>query len=275
MALPKAGFDWLEVLSIVVSDSRTRLDVVALSCVAPMLLAISSDPSSPLRPKCWRDISRKLVVAFFRKALGFVMSISFARIQGPIFAEALDFSSMLFATICIAMFPRATRGLPTDWTMKLYIAGPDVFRQDAAAWAEATRALCRGFGHQALIPLDGVETTAPGICHANFDLIRSADAVLANLNPFRGCEPDSGTCVEVGFALALNKPVVGYVASGETTVARVAAIAGGSLAKCNGRPVDADGLYVEDFGLPLNLMLAVPARIVVGGLAEALQALSG
>ena len=42
-----------------------------------------------------------------------------------------------------------------------------------------------------------------------------------------------------------------------------------------GRPLDLDGMYVEDFGLPLNLMLAVPLEIVVGGLAEALAALQG
>ncbi|MBI2277865.1 MAG: nucleoside 2-deoxyribosyltransferase [Dechloromonas sp.] len=158
--------------------------------------------------------------------------------------------------------------------MKLYLAGPDVFRPDAPAWAEAARQLCQAAGHTALIPLDGVETTAPGIYQANIDLIRSADAVLANLNPFRGCEPDSGTCVEVGFALALGKPVIGYLASAETTTARVARIMGAALERRNGRPLDRDGLYVEDFGLPLNLMLAVPARIVVGGLGEAVQAAS-
>jgi len=154
--------------------------------------------------------------------------------------------------------------------MKLYLAGPDVFRPDAMAWADAARQLCAQFGHTALIPLDGVETTAPGIYHANIELIRTADAVLANLNPFRGCEPDSGTCVEVGFALALDKPVIGYLAEHENTVERVVRLEGGPLENRAGRPVDRQGLHVEDFGLPLNLMLAVPARIVVGGLAEAL-----
>lgn len=158
--------------------------------------------------------------------------------------------------------------------MKLYLAGPDVFRPDAPAWAEAARQLCAAAGHCALIPLDGVETTASGIYQANIDLIRSADAVLANLNPFRGCEPDSGTCVEVGFALALGKPVIGYLASDETTTARVERVSGSRLEWRDGRPFDQAGLYVEDFGLPLNLMLAVPARIVVGGLDAAVQAIS-
>ena len=155
--------------------------------------------------------------------------------------------------------------------MKLYLAGPDVFRPDADAWADEARRLCSAAGHRALVPLDGVETTAKGIYRANIELIRAADAVLANLNPFRGCEPDSGTCVEVGFALALGKPVIGYVASDESTKARVARISGGPIEIRGGRPVDRDGLYVEDFGLPLNLMLAVPLQIVVGSLQDALR----
>jgi nucleoside 2-deoxyribosyltransferase len=156
--------------------------------------------------------------------------------------------------------------------MKLYIAGPDVFRADSALWADEVRTLYRQAGHEALIPLDGVETTAAGIFSANIAQIRLADAVLANLNPFRGCEPDSGTCVEVGFALALGKPVIGYVDSLESTVERVRSRWGG-VRVIGGRPVDADGLHIEDFGLPLNLMLAIPVRLVAGGLAEALAAL--
>jgi len=158
--------------------------------------------------------------------------------------------------------------------MKIYLAGPDVFRPDALSWAEEARRQCAAAGHLALVPLDGVETTAAGIYHANIELIRAADAVLANLNPFRGCEPDSGTCVEVGFALALGKPVIGYLGDGLTTVERVAALRGPLRSGDNGRPLDRDGLHVEDFGLPLNLMLAVPVNIVAGGLAEALAVLA-
>lgn len=158
--------------------------------------------------------------------------------------------------------------------MKIYLAGPDVFRPDALAWAEEARRRCAAAGHCAQIPLDGVETTAAGIYYANIELIRAADAVLANLNPFRGCEPDSGTCVEVGFALALGKPVIGYVTDQATCVERVARLFGPLHPGAGGRLADRDGMLVEDFALPLNLMLAVPARIVVGGLAEALAALA-
>lgn len=70
--------------------------------------------------------------------------------------------------------------------MQIYLAGPDVFRPDALCWAEEGRRLCAALGYTALIPLDGVETTAVGIYQANIALINSVDAVLANLNPFRG-----------------------------------------------------------------------------------------
>ena len=36
----------------------------------------------------------------------------------------------------------------------LYLAGPDVFRPDAAARGEALKALCREFGFEGLFPLD-------------------------------------------------------------------------------------------------------------------------
>lgn len=152
--------------------------------------------------------------------------------------------------------------------MKLYFAGPDVFRPDAVAWAAQVRELCRAAGHQALIPLDdGVAHTALDIYRSNLQRIAEADAVLANLNPFRGDEPDSGTCVEIGYALALGKPVIGYAADLRPLCERLRA--GGPDA--DGRWRDAAGRYVENFGLPLNLMLAVPVELVAGGLEEALQ----
>ncbi|WP_420886917.1 hypothetical protein [Candidatus Dactylopiibacterium carminicum] len=48
---------------------------------------------------------------------------------------------------------------------------------------------------------------------------------------------------------------------------------GGPLRREGGRLFDCNGEQVEDFGLPVNLMLAVPACIVRGGLAEALTML--
>ena len=154
--------------------------------------------------------------------------------------------------------------------MKLYLAGPDVFRPDAAAWAGRVRELCRAARHEALIPHDDdIPATAAAIYRSNLQRIAAADAVLANLNPFRGAEPDSGTCVEIGYALALGKLVIGYADDLRPLRERLRA----SGPDADGHYRDAAGHFVEDFGLPLNLMLAVPLTLVQGGVAAALQAL--
>lgn len=154
--------------------------------------------------------------------------------------------------------------------MKLYLAGPDVFRPDAKAWADRVRELCRAVGHEALIPLDDdIPATAAAIYRSNLQRIAAADAVLANLNPFRGDEPDSGTCVEIGYALALGKTVIGYADDLRPLRERLRA----SGPDVDGRYRDAAGHAVEDYGLPLNLMLAVPLSLVQGDVATALQAL--
>lgn len=153
--------------------------------------------------------------------------------------------------------------------MKVYIAGPDVFRPDAATWAAEVHAQCRALGLEALVPLDGEASTAAGIYDNNIAMIAAADVVVANLNPFRGAEPDSGTCFEVGFAAALGKPVIGYASDLGALHERVERLCGPVRCEREGW-VDADGMRIENFGLPLNLMLAVPACLIAGDLTAAL-----
>ena len=143
-----------------------------------------------------------------------------------------------------------------------------MFRADAVAHGEALKALCARYGFEGLYPLDNAlpkqlaepREQAAWIYRANIGLIERADAVLANLNFFRGAEPDSGTAFEVGYATALGKPVYGYVDAPE--------LIGEDPTR------DRDGMTLEEFGLPLNLMLSVPGRIVVGDAEQALRQLA-
>ncbi|MDR5832258.1 nucleoside 2-deoxyribosyltransferase [Caballeronia sp. LP006] len=161
---------------------------------------------------------------------------------------------------------------------RIYLAGFDVFRRDAKEHGERLKQLCRDQDFVGLYPLDGnvpssslsPQDAARHIYAANVQLIRSADIVMANLDDFRGAgEPDSGTAFEVGFAVALGRPVWGYRSSEATLVQRVQAAAtmGSDGAYCAG------GHLIEDFGLSVNLMLACSARLVVGGPAACLDAI--
>lgn len=137
---------------------------------------------------------------------------------------------------------------------KVYLAGFDVFRVDAIERGEYLKRLCREQGLEGLYPFDNevADGLAPAemaaqICRLNLAMIRDADAVLANLNPFRGLEPDSGTAFEVGAAVALGKPVWAYFEPQGSMRQWLPGDAAGR---------DADGYFIEDFGLPRNLMLA-------------------
>lgn len=159
---------------------------------------------------------------------------------------------------------------------RLYLAGPDVFRPDAAAHGRTLVALCAEHGFRAVFPLgQALPAGAPHevarhIYRANLAHIDACDAVLANLDFFRGAEPDSGTCFEVGYAVARGKPVVGYVPEAGSFAQRIRQRHPAVVAPAG---TDANGWQLEEFGLPLNLMLGVPCRVVVGDVRAALAAL--
>lgn len=66
-----------------------------------------------------------------------------------------------------------------------------------------------------------------------------ADAVIANLTPFRGPSADVGTAWELGYAAGRGLPVFAYTGALDHYGARVRV----------------DGLLIEDFDLADNLML--------------------
>lgn len=120
-------------------------------------------------------------------------------------------------------------------------------------------------GFEGVFPLDasldlaGLDKgeQARRIALANEGLIRSCDALIANLTPFRGASMDSGTAFEVGFMRALGRPVAGYTNIGAEYAARARLVRGKGPF-----PGDADGpdVDVEDFGLSENLMIEIAIR---------------
>lgn len=136
---------------------------------------------------------------------------------------------------------------------KVYLAGFDVFLPNSLAKGEYLKELCAFHGFQGLYPMDN--QVPPGmskaemaawICKANQAMIHEADYVLANLNPFRGHEPDSGTAYEVGYASALGKPIWGYSQDHSPMIEQVP----------NRDGFDEEGFAVEDFDFSHNLMIA-------------------
>lgn len=162
--------------------------------------------------------------------------------------------------------------MPHSPAPRVYLAGFDVFRADAIEHGRYLKGLCEAHGLEGLYPFDNdvtpgltPEKTAAIICAANIAMIRRCDAVLANLNRFRGAEPDSGTAFEVGMAVALGKPVWAYFEDEGSLRDQIAHDAGG---------FDDQGFQVEDFHLPKNLMLACTWAGSSTTVEQAVQALA-
>lgn len=152
-----------------------------------------------------------------------------------------------------------------------------MFRLNALKHGELLKGLCAGAGLEGLFPLDaeGSASADPSvrarwICESNLTLIRSCDVVMAALDDFRGTgEPDAGTAFEVGFATALGKPVFAYAGDIRPLVERVP-----NHRDRQGRAICERGYIVEDFTLPMNLMLACSVTLVEGGPAECVSAIA-
>ena len=82
----------------------------------------------------------------------------------------------------------------------------------------------------------------------------AADAIIANLTPFRGPSADAGTVYELGYMAGRGKLCFAYSNDPAVYAERVARSFAVTKAS-GGHLIDDDGLTVEDFGLPDNLMM--------------------
>jgi nucleoside 2-deoxyribosyltransferase len=142
--------------------------------------------------------------------------------------------------------------------MNIYLAGPDVFLPDAAEVGRQKVEICRRHGLIGLYPLDNVVDRAAAeaslrIFKANEAMMDQADAVIANLTPFRGPGADAGTVYELGYMAARGKFCLGYSNDPLLYADRVRRFT--KVTVRDGRLADAEGLTVEDFGHTDNLMM--------------------
>ncbi len=130
------------------------------------------------------------------------------------------------------------------------------------AWLERKKAICARHGLAGISPFDPLAQEPAawselpdwhGIGLRNEAHIAGADAVIANLTPFRGPSADAGTVFEIGFMRALGRPVFGYATTARPFTERTTT----HIGLHDGAERDPEGLLVERFGLFDNLMIAV------------------
>jgi nucleoside 2-deoxyribosyltransferase len=162
-----------------------------------------------------------------------------------------------------------------DGKPEIYLAGPEVFLPDPMARAGEMRAVCARYGAIGRFPLDNQtdvddpdpDRMAARISRADEDLLRSCDAVVANMAPFRGPSTDPGTIYEIGFARGLGKPVVGWTTDwrryGEKVADLMPMTRDGDVLR------DEAGMACRDYGQIDNLMIVKGVAAVLGSFEEA------
>jgi nucleoside 2-deoxyribosyltransferase len=140
----------------------------------------------------------------------------------------------------------------------VYLAGPDVFLPDAVEIGRLKVELCARYGLTGLYPLDNkIDLSAKDaslhIFQGNEAMMNAADAIIANLTPFRGASADAGTIYELGYMAGCGKLCLGYSNDPSLYAERVAKFT--DIKKSGKHLIDAADLTVENFGLADNLMV--------------------
>lgn len=152
---------------------------------------------------------------------------------------------------------------------RVYLAGWERYDEKALAIYDRMKEICARHGLLAIAPTDWahgvtkIESSEPFTVAANlFDNyqqhVRDCDAILANLNDYRGCEPSNDVAFECGMAFQLGKKLYGYMDDKRVMKDKIP-----HQGEENGYR-DMAGAGVENFDYPINLMFSSSMKIWEG-----------
>lgn len=165
---------------------------------------------------------------------------------------------------------------------RAYLAGTEIFYPDTDETQEKYHKLCEKYGIIGIYPPDAApedefkeyekkddslhEMEVQLFTH-DLNHIKRTDIIIANLNDYRGNEPDSGTAVECGIAWGYGHRCFAFIDDARPMKERFKGV---TKTDENGVLTDKNGANIEDFDMPLNLMFS-DFTVFEGGLEEALK----
>jgi nucleoside 2-deoxyribosyltransferase len=149
--------------------------------------------------------------------------------------------------------------------LKIYIAGPDVFFQNALEIGNIKKEICRKYGFEGVYPLDllpedlftnkyNLNSRAKIIKKACVDGIIDSHILVANMTPFRGVSMDVGTACEIGLADMSGLDIYGYSLDDRHYIEKVIDNKLFSY-KFEGVEYDINGSIIENFSKIDNCMI--------------------
>ena len=151
---------------------------------------------------------------------------------------------------------------------KAYLAGTEIFYKDTKETQEKYHQLCDKYGIIGFYPEDiapddefkeyvkkddSIQELEKQLFTHDLNHIKRTDIIIANLNDYRGNEPDSGTAVECGLAWGYGSRCFAFIDDARPMVERFKGV---KKVNEDGVVTDKDGAHLEDFDSPLNLMFS-------------------
>lgn len=157
---------------------------------------------------------------------------------------------------------------------QLYIAGPMCFYPNGYAQWEGLRAYTQSMGVAVSLPNDAelnlnhedLRLNADEIFKNCCDSMNKTTAIIANLEFFRGPEPDGGTVYEIGMAFAKGARCYAYTRDNRAMVWKYQ----GAELK-NNLPHDRAGRVLPFYDLPFSPNLVSACKIVEGNYTDCLH----
>lgn len=161
----------------------------------------------------------------------------------------------------------------------IYISGFDIFHKESYFICHNQKQVCSQYGFNSFHPFDkeltkdivSQEELIKNIVRKNLEDIEKSDIIIANINSFRGAEPDSGTIFECGYAFAKGKIVIGYKKKLKSYVEEY-------IDELNVMPIieddlryDKNGFLIDTFSNNFNIMIERNIIIVEGDFTDAVK----
>ena len=149
---------------------------------------------------------------------------------------------------------------------KAYLAGTEIFYPDSKETQERYHQLCEKYGIIGFYPEDvapedeypeyvkkddSVHEFEMRLFTHDLNHIKRTDIIIANLNDYRGNEPDSGTAVECGLAWGYGHRCFAFIDDARPMKERFKGV---KKVREDGTVTDKNDAHLEDFDSPLNLM---------------------
>lgn len=163
---------------------------------------------------------------------------------------------------------------------RVYLADVNRYEADAKEIYGRLKALLASHGLQAVTPCDWAEGFPEAECGNPYGmaaaltenyrlLMKSCDAVIADLNDYRGYECSNDVGFECGMGFEMGKRLFGYMDDARPCIEKIPHL--GESAEYR----DMTGCNVENFNYPANLMFGSSMEIYEGTLESVIEQIAG